>query len=343
VKKEFFVNKIHYKNNSSKTDDYNRNIITIYKAENENRETASDSKYENENEYRETASDSKYENENEYRETTSDSKYENENEYRETASDSKYENENNNIALLCEYDGTAFQGWQSQRNNKTVQEAIQKAIFDITNEYVILYGCSRTDAGVHAKGHMSNFFSKTKISTDKLPLAINSYLPPEVSIKKAALVADNFNSRFDTTAKRYVYSIYNNATRPALDRLRAYHVPRKLDLEKIKAAAVHFIGEHDFAGFMASNSSAKTTVRTLYSVDIVENGNIIEMVFTGNGFLYNMVRILAGTLCYVGLGKIKPDDIPSIIESKDRRLSGKTLPAHGLCLDKVFYKEEIFE
>lgn len=248
-----------------------------------------------------------------------------------------------NIALLCEYDGTSFQGWQSQRNNRTVQEAIQKAICDITLEEVILYGCSRTDAGVHAKGHVSNFFTKTKIPMDKLPLALNSYLPPEISIKKAAIVDKDFNSRFDTTGKQYAYSIYNNATRPALDRLRAYHIPRKLDMDKMREAALYLSGEHDFAGFMASNSSAKTTVRTLYSIDIRERGNVIDLIFTGNGFLYNMVRILSGTLCYVGLGKIKPEDIPAIINSKDRRMAGKTLPPHGLCLERVYYKEEIFE
>lgn len=247
-----------------------------------------------------------------------------------------------NIALLCEYDGTSFQGWQSQRNNCTIQEAIQNAIYDITQEKVILYGCSRTDAGVHAKGHVSNFFSKTKISMDKLPLALNSYLPPEISIKEAAIVHNDFNSRFDTTGKQYVYSVYNNATKPALDRLRTYHIPRKLDMDKMRKAALYLSGEHDFAGFMASNSSAKTTVRTLYSIEIRENGDIIDFIFTGNGFLYNMVRILSGTLCYVGMGKIKPEDIPVIIDSKDRRLAGKTLPPYGLCLEKVYYKDEIF-
>ncbi len=245
-----------------------------------------------------------------------------------------------NIALICEYDGTGFLGWQSQRNNRTVQEAIQKAIYDITSEEVILYGCSRTDSGVHATGHVSNFFSKTKIPMTKLPLALNSKLPPEISIRRAVQVKDDFNARFDAIAKQYRYRICNEATRPALERLRSYHVPGTLDVRKMRTAAKEITGEHDFASFMASNSSAKTTVRRLYSVDIFENGPIIDIIYKGNGFLYNMVRILSGTLCYVGLGKIPTGDIRGILLARDRKMAGKTLPAHGLFLEKVFYEEE---
>jgi len=247
-----------------------------------------------------------------------------------------------NIALLVEYDGTSFCGWQSQINGNSIQDELIKAVYELTGEKVKLNGCSRTDSGVHALGHVSNFISSTKIPIDKLPIAMNCHLPMEIAVKRAAFVADDFHSRFCTTGKQYRYSIWNEPTRSALFWNRVYHAPRPMNVELMGQAASKMVGTKDFASFMASGSIVKSTTRTLFKIEIVDNAPMIDLVFHGDGFLYNMVRILAGTLYYVGIGKISVDDIDYIIRSKDRRLAGKTLPANGLTLEKVFYGQEIF-
>lgn len=247
-----------------------------------------------------------------------------------------------NIALLVEYDGTKFCGWQTQHNLTTVQEHLQKAIFEITNQNVKIYGCSRTDAGVHARGHVSNFHIKTNIPTFKLPLALNSKLPTAISVKKAAIVDLEFNARFDAKGKKYSYTIYNEPTRPALDRVTSCHVPKKLNVDAMLKAANLFLGEHDFQAFMASGSNTKTTIREITSIDIIDEYPILKLEITGNGFLYNMVRIIAGTLVYVGLEKFSSNSISDIINSKDRKKAGITLPANALCLEEVYYEENIF-
>lgn len=253
------------------------------------------------------------------------------------------QNENlHNIALLVEYDGTSFCGWQSQKNGESVQDALIKAIFELVGEKVKLNGCSRTDAGVHATGHVSNFISAIKIPIEKIPIAINSHLPTDIVVKNAAYVENDFHARFCTSGKQYRYSIWNETTRSALYRNRAYHVSKPLCIDKMREAANKFIGTKDFSSFMAVGSEVKSTIRTLYKIDIISEAPQIHMVFHGDGFLYNMVRILAGTLYYVGIGKIKVDEIDSIINGKDRRKAGKTLPAYGLTLEKVFYEKKIF-
>ena len=247
-----------------------------------------------------------------------------------------------NIALLVEFDGTPFSGWQSQSNARSVQDTLQKAIRELTSEEVKLYGCSRTDAGVHALGHVSNFHSSTKIPVDKIPIAMNSHLPMEIAVKSAAYVEPDFHARFHAIGKQYRYTIWNEATRPALCRNIAYHSPRPIDLGLMSLAAKKLIGTKDFSSFMASGSETKSTVRTLYDISITSQGPRIEMVFHGDGFLYNMVRILAGTLYYTGIGKIDVSAIDAIVDSRDRTKAGKTLPACGLTLEKVFYEKEIF-
>ncbi len=247
-----------------------------------------------------------------------------------------------NIALLVEYDGTPFCGWQSQENARSVQDTLQKAIFELTGETVKLYGCSRTDAGVHASGHVSNFRSSSKIPVDKFSIALNAHLPAEVSVRKAATVPDDFHARFCAVGKQYRYTIWNAPARPALYRNRAYHAPRPLRIDLMEEAAADLVGTKDFSAFMASGSEAKSTVRTLHRAVILSAPPLVHLVFTGDGFLYNMVRILAGTLYYIGIGKLEPDSIVSILESKDRTKAGKTLPACGLMLEKVFYDSDIF-
>lgn len=247
-----------------------------------------------------------------------------------------------NIALLTEYDGTSFHGWQSQKGLRNVQDEIRRAIGRCTGEEVRLTGCSRTDAGVHAIGHVSNFFTGTRIPVDKLPLALNSNLPADISIHKAAEVSEAFHARFGAQGKRYRYRIYCSPVRPALDRHRVCHITGRIDVDAILQAAPYFEGTHDFSAFMASGSEVKSAVRTIYSIQVIQNGPKIDIIVHGDGFLYNMVRIIAGTLYYAGIGKILPGDIEGIIGSCDRRKAGKTLPARGLYLEEVFYGIDIF-
>lgn len=247
-----------------------------------------------------------------------------------------------NIALLVEYDGTSFCGWQSQKNGKSVQDTLLKAIFELTGEKVRLNGCSRTDAGVHAAGHVSNFISATNIPVNKIAIAMNSHLPEEIAVKRAVYVDEAFHARFCATGKQYRYSIWNAPERTALYRDRAFHVPRPIDIGIMEEAAEKLIGAKDFSSFMGGGSDVKSTIRTLYRIELVSDPPWIHMTFYGDGFLYNMVRILAGTLYYVGMGKIMSGDMEMIIDAKDRAQAGKTLPACGLTLEKVFYEPDIF-
>ncbi len=247
-----------------------------------------------------------------------------------------------NIALLTEYDGTGFHGWQSQKGLRNVQDEIRKAIRRCTGDDVKLYGCSRTDTGVHATGHVSNFMSATRIPADKIPLALNSFLPPDISIRMAADVPADFHARFSAVGKRYRYRILYGPVRPALDRSRVCHVTRPVDAGAAARAAGAFEGTHDFKAFMASGGEVRSTVRTIHSLRVETAGPETDLVIHGDGFLYNMVRIIAGTLYAAGTGAVRPEDISAIIASRDRKMAGKTLPAHGLYLEEVFYDMDIF-
>lgn len=243
------------------------------------------------------------------------------------------------IALLTEYDGTRFSGWQSQANGRTVQQVLENELERLFDHPVRLYGCSRTDSGVHALGHVSHFEARGSIPPDRIPYALNAQLPDDVAVRCAREVPADFHARYDARAKRYVYRIRNTRCRPVLDRVTAYHEPRPLDVKAMIAAASFLTGRHDFYSFMAAGSTAKTTVRNLYDIRICPDPQdpVYAIHVTGDGFLYNMVRILSGTLLYAGLGKILPEDIPGILAARDRRQAGKTLPAHGLTLEAVFY------
>lgn len=242
-----------------------------------------------------------------------------------------------NIKLIIEYDGTNYNGWQSQKNGNGIEDVIKKAIKNLTGEDVVLTGSGRTDAGVHAFGQVANFLTQSSIPSEKFSYALNSKLPEDVVIKESEEVDIDFHSRFDAKSKTYRYLIYNSTHPSALLRRRAYHVFYEIDLEAMKQAALYFIGTHDFRSFMAKGSNVKTTVRTIYNITICKNGNLMEIDITGNGFLYNMVRIIAGTLVDVGIGKIKVGDIKDIIENGRREKAGKTLPPWGLYLVKVDY------
>ena len=228
-------------------------------------------------------------------------------------------------------------GWQKQPNKLNIQGEIEQAISSLTGEEIDLIGSGRTDAGVHALGQVANFKTNSKIPIEKMAVAINSKLKKSIIIKKAEEVDERFHSRYNAKNKTYRYIINNSEYGSAIYRDLEYHFPIKLDVEKMKRAAKYFEGEHDFSGFKASGTSAKNSVRTIYKAEVKENGERILIELTGNGFLYNMVRIISGTLLEVGLGKIEADNIPDIIESKNRQNAGKTLPAHGLYLVEVKY------
>jgi len=244
-----------------------------------------------------------------------------------------------NIRIIIEYDGTNYNGWQMQKNAPSVQEEIQKAIRKITGEDVNLIGAGRTDAGVHAKGQTANFITKSRIPGEKFAWALNSVLREDIVIKESKEVPLDFHSRYDAKSKIYSYTIHKGLFPPAIMRNYVYHVNygSKIDMEKMRKAAEYLTGTHDFKAFMAAGSKVVNTVRTIYSIKIEENGEYIKIYYHGNGFLYNMVRILTGTILYASIGKLNVDDIPDIIEKGERELAGITVPAHGLCLENVYY------
>lgn len=244
-----------------------------------------------------------------------------------------------NIKLLIEYDGTNYSGWQIQKNANTIQEELLKAIYKITGENVHLNGSGRTDGGVHAKGQVANFITNSQISDLRYADAINNKLPEDIVIKNSCKVPLDFHSRFDAKGKRYSYTIHNSMYPSAIGRNYAYHTRYcdKLDINKMNKAAESFIGTYDFSGFMSVGTTVEDTIRTIYSIDILTDKEMIKINYHGNGFLYNMVRIITGTLLYCGLSKIETKHMDEIINSRDRKRAGPTVPANGLCLEEVFY------
>lgn len=242
-----------------------------------------------------------------------------------------------NIKLTIEYDGKEFHGWQKQPNKLNIQGTIEKAIEEITGEKIELIGSGRTDAGVHALGQVANFKTNSTLPIEKVPIAINSKIKKAIVIQKAEEVEEDFHSRYCCKQKTYRYIINNSEYGTALYRNLEYSFPSFLKIEKMQEAAKQFQGEHDFKAFKASGTSSKNSVRTIYEAKVEKKADRIYFTFTGNGFLYNMVRIMAGTLLEVGLGKIQPEQIKQILESKDRKQAGRTLPAQGLYLVKVEY------
>ncbi len=243
-----------------------------------------------------------------------------------------------NIKITVEYDGTKYNGWQTQKNGEGIQEILTNAIHQVCNDVSKINGAGRTDAGVHAMGQTANFFTECKIPIEKFANAVNVFLPKDIAVKSANEVNNEFHARYSAKGKKYMYVVNNSSVRSALSFYREYYFPYEVDYKKMKKACEVLEGTHDFKAFMASGSSIKDTVRTVSKIQIKkrEDGRII-FNFTGNGFLYNMVRILVGTLLDVGIGKINVEDIKDIIASKDRTKAGKTVPAQGLYLVEVYY------
>lgn len=243
-----------------------------------------------------------------------------------------------NIKLTIEYDGKDFNGWQKQPNKLNIQGEIEAVIENITKEKIELIASGRTDAGVHAIGQVANFKTNSNIPIEKIPIAINSQVKNSIRIKSAEEVDERFHSRYNCKRKTYRYIIDNSKYGSSIFRNMTYHMPIKLNINEMQKAVKYFEGEHDFKAFKSSGTSSKSSIRTIYEAKVIEKNEYIILELTGNGFLYNMVRIIAGTLVDVGLEKLKAKDIPVILEKKDRQKAGKTLPPQGLFLVKVEYK-----
>lgn len=242
-----------------------------------------------------------------------------------------------NIAMRLMYDGTAYHGWQYQNNAVTVQQTIEAALEKLLKSPTKVTGCSRTDAGVHALDYVMNFYTDTGIPTEKLPYALNYRLCRDITATEAWEVPQDFNARFSSKGKRYIYRIWNNRMRNPFCGGYSWYVPYRLDFDAMSRAARYFEGKHDFSAFMAAGGSQKTTVRTVRICRVEREESMLTVTVEADAFLYNMVRIITGTLAEVGFGKILPDEIPKIIDSHERSMSGLTAPPEGLFLKKVYY------
>ena len=241
------------------------------------------------------------------------------------------------VLLTVSYDGTAYAGWQWQDNALSVQQVLEEALARLTGEKTRVTGASRTDAGVHALGQRAHFDTASRIPPDKYPFALNTLLPPDIRVLEGFAVPADFHARFDARGKRYTYRIYNAPHASALMRSLTAHVPRPLDMDRMSNSLPALLGTHDFAAFQASGGTARTTVRTLREASLRREGPLITLTVRGNAFLYNMVRIMAGTLLQAAREQLGAAQIAAIVAGKDRSRAGVTAPAHGLCLDQVFY------
>lgn len=247
------------------------------------------------------------------------------------------------IQLIIEYDGTNYAGWQRQENALAVQQVVEEKLRKLTRESIVLHGASRTDAGVHAMGQSAHFDTGCRIPADKFSFALNTMLPPDVRIRYSREVPESFHARFSTRGKRYRYLFHVHPHASAMHRLTRAHIIYPLDIDLMQREAQSLVGTHDFAAYAASGSVVKDTVRTIYRADVTRDGDEVKLIVEGNGFLYNMVRIIAGTLVGVGSGKLQPGAFARAIETGNRLDLGMTAPAHGLTLMEVFYDTKDIE
>lgn len=242
-----------------------------------------------------------------------------------------------NIKIVMEYEGTNYHGWQKQPEEISIQEVVESRISEVTQEEISLIGSGRTDSGVHALAQVGNFHTRSKIPARNFKKILNSMLPEDIKIIDSKEVGRDFHARFSADMKEYKYIIYNNRQPRPLYRNYSYHVIEEIDIAKMIEASKLFIGRKDFKSFMATDSLVDTTVRTISDIDIEVDGDFIEIRFMGKSFLRHMIRIIVGTLVYVGVGKIELDEVEGIIAARDRLLAGITAPAQGLYLKKVYY------
>jgi len=245
-----------------------------------------------------------------------------------------------NIKLTIAYDGTRYNGWQRQGNTEnTIQGKLERVLSSFLEEDIELHASGRTDAGVHAKAQIANFHTNSDRSLEDILEIFTMYLPNDIAVYKIEEVPLRFHSRLNATGKCYYYRIWNSHIPNVFEHRYLYEVEQPLNVDAMRKAAAAFVGTHDFKGFCTNKRMKKSTVRTIYSIDIEQDNEEIVLKFNGNGFLYNMVRIITGTLIEVGLGKRKPEEMEALIASMDRQNAGFTAPAQGLCLKSVSYEK----
>lgn len=248
--------------------------------------------------------------------------------------------EKKRVKLTVAYDGTNYSGWQIQPNGITIESELNKHLSELLKEEIHVIGASRTDAGVHAMGNVAVFDTTARMPAEKISYAMNTRLPEDIRIQESRQVADDFHPRFCETVKTYEYKICNRRFPDPCSRLYSLFYYWDLDEKKMQQAADHLVGTHDFTSFCTNKPEVTDRVRTIYSLDVKRDGEMITIRVCGNGFLYNMVRIIAGTLLRVGSGMMDPDEIPVILEAKDRTRAGDTARPQGLTLVQIRYPEE---
>lgn len=245
-----------------------------------------------------------------------------------------------NLKVMAAYRGTNYHGYQIQSNALTIQAVLEKCVSEVLNHPASITGCSRTDTGVHANQFCFNVHTERQISTKGFVRGVNGHLPDDISILSCEDVPEDFHARFDCKGKEYIYKIHCSESKNPFATDLMFHYRRKLNPDAMKKAAGYLVGTHDFASFCADCTNVSTTVRTIYSLDIENYGDTVIVLVKGDGFLYNMIRIIVGTLIDVNEGRISADSIPEILEAKDRLRAGRTAMAHGLYLNRVFYDEK---
>ncbi|MBE6932171.1 MAG: tRNA pseudouridine(38-40) synthase TruA [Ruminococcaceae bacterium] len=243
-----------------------------------------------------------------------------------------------NIALFLTYVGTAYHGWQVQKNNITVGETLEKACARVVGHRVHVTGCGRTDAGVHALRYVANFRTESSIPVDRIPYALNTHLPQDIVITDAREMPDSFNAIGSCVKKEYTYLIYNSRIRDPFYVNRAWFYPKHLDETIMQAAADQFVGTHDFAAVRSVGTEVKSTIRTVHYYTVERENELIRLKVCANGFLYNMARAMAGTLVWAAEGKIRPEELGAILESGDRTAAGPTVPPGGLYMTQLWYE-----
>lgn len=242
-----------------------------------------------------------------------------------------------NLLLTISYDGSAYHGWQVQKNAVTVQEVFQKALNKLLQEETDIKGCSRTDSGVHANMYCVSFRTDRQIPAENIITGLNTYLPKDIAVSDCREVSADFHARYSVVSKKYVYKIYNGKIRDPFLLRYAYHYRYPIDAAYLNREAQAFVGKHDFSAFCSARSDVEDTVRTVYSAGVERQGDTVLFSVEADGFLYNMVRIMVGTLLFVSEGKIPEGGLADVIESGNRRKAGKTAPPQGLYLDQVSY------
>lgn len=241
------------------------------------------------------------------------------------------------VKLVVAYEGTNYCGWQIQPNGITIEQVLNETLSSLLGEEITVTGASRTDAGVHSLGNVAVFETHTKMPAEKISFALNQRLPEDIVVQESCQVPEDFHPRFSKSRKTYEYRILNCRFRQPLERRTSYFYHYPLDVSAMQKAAAYLVGEHDFTSFASVHAQTNTYVRMIYALDVVREGDMIRIRVQGNGFLYNMVRIIAGTLIQVGAGIKKPEDMECILAGKDRELAGPTAPAHGLTMIGLEY------